>query len=306
MIYFWENRNELGVSLNEMYRSIGVTKQGFHQMIDRRIRYNEEMIYIRNLLHQIRENHPTMSCRAMYYKINPATMGRDKFEQMCKELGFTVEKRIKSCRTTDSTGVTRFDNLLIDFTITGINQVWSSDITYYEVGGIFYYLTFILDNFTRKIIGHNVSGRLTTEQTSLPAIKKAIRRIGKNKVIKSNIIFHSDGGGQYYDKEFLMLARKHNFKNSMCEYAYENGKAERVNGVIKNNYLVFSKIETLDQLVKEVDRVIHLYNEEKPHKSLQYKTPSEFEKMYLHLHDKDIDLTKGSIKMNEKSLQKTE
>ncbi|MBK8820618.1 MAG: hypothetical protein IPN49_16605 [Saprospiraceae bacterium] len=114
MIYFWENRVELGVSLNEMYRSIGGTKQGFHQMMDRRIRYNEEMIYIKDLLHQIRENHPTMSCRAMYYKINPSTMGRDKFEQMCKELGFIVEKRIKNCRTTDSTGVTRFDNLLTD------------------------------------------------------------------------------------------------------------------------------------------------------------------------------------------------
>lgn len=304
MIYFWENRRQLGVSLNEMYRSIGVSKQGFHQMIDRRIRYNEEMIYIKDLLHQIRENHPTMSCRAMYYKINPATMGRDKFEQMCKELGFTVEKRIKSCRTTDSTGVTRFDNLLIDFTLTGINQVWSSDITYYEVGGIFYYLTFILDNYTRKIIGHNVSGRLTTEQTSLPAIKKAIRNIGKNEVIKSRIIFHSDGGGQYFDKEFLSLIRKHNFQNSMCEYAYENGKAERVNGVIKNNYLAFCTIETLDQLVKEVDRIVHLYNDEKPHKSLQYKTPSAFEKMCLTLQTNDTDLAGVSFKINEKSTAK--
>lgn len=304
MVYFWENRDELSVSLNEMYRSIGMSKQGFHQMIDRRIRYNEEMVYIKGLLHQIRENHPTMSCRAMYYKINPCTMGRDKFEQMCKELGFTVEKRIKNCRTTDSTGVIRFDNLLTDLELTRINQVWSSDITYYEVGGIFYYLTFILDNYTRKIIGHNVSGRLTTEQTSLPAIKKAISKTGKNEVIKSRIIFHSDGGGQYFDKKFLELTKKYNFQNSMCEYAYENGKAERVNGILKNNYLAFCYITTLDQLIKEVDRVVTLYNDEKPHKSLQYKTPSAFEKMCLHLQANNPELAGISIKVNEKTTTK--
>ncbi|MBK8820619.1 MAG: DDE-type integrase/transposase/recombinase [Saprospiraceae bacterium] len=187
-----------------------------------------------------------------------------------------------------------------------INQVWSSDITYYEVGGIFYYLTFILDNYTRKIIGHSVSGRLTTEHTSLPAIKKAISMTGKDEVVKSRIIFHSDGGGQYYDKKFLELTRKYNFQNSMCEYAYENGKAERVNGVIKNNYLVFCSIETLDQLVKEVDRVVNLYNNEKPHKGLHYKTPSEFEKMCLYLQANDSELASVSIKAMKKQLQKIE
>lgn len=292
----------MGVSLNEVYRSIGITKQGFHQMLNRQIRYNEEMVYVKDLLLQIRQDHPTMSCRAMYYKINPATIGRDKFERMCRELGFMVEAKVNYCRTTDSTGVVKFDNLIKDLEISRMNQVWSSDITYYEVGGIFYYLTFILDNYTRRIIGHNVSGRLMTEQTSLPAMKKAIRHAGTEEVIRSGIIFHSDGGGQYYDKGFLRLTQSHNFKNSMCEYAYENGKAERINGVIKNNYLVFKKIETLEQLIKEVDRTVKLYNDEKPHKSLLYKTPTQFEKECITLQKQTRTMAKESIDEKEQDL----
>ncbi len=97
------------------------------------------------------------------------------------------------------------------------------------------------------------------------------------------IIFHSDGGGQYYSKAFLELTGKYKFKNSMCEYSYDNGMVERLNGVIKNNYLKFKVIKTYTQLVKEVDHIITLYNNERPHKSLKYKTPNQYEKELLTL-----------------------
>ena len=77
---------------------------------------------------------------------------------------------------------------------------------------------------------------------------------------------------------FLKLTAKYHFRNSMCEYAYENGKAERINGIIKNNYLVFRSINNFQELVKELDRSVSLYNNERPHKSLKYKTPREIEK----------------------------
>ena len=105
----------------------------------------------------------------------------------------------------------------------------------------------------------------------------------RNNSIPKGIIFHSDGGGQYYDKEFLALTQKYGFRNSMCEYAWENGKAERINGVIKNNYLIHRNIKTLDDLVKEVDRSVSLYNNQKPHKALKYQTPTQFEKELIHL-----------------------
>ncbi len=243
----------------------------------------EEYAYLIEIIHQIRNDHPTLNCRAMYYMIKPEIIGRDRFEALCMEWGLSVAKPINYHRTTNSFGVKRFDNLLKDFTVTAINQALVSDITYYELNR-FYYITFIMDAFTRYILGYHVADRLTTQQTTLPALKQAIKT-RKNK-LPHNIIFHSDGGGQYYDKEFLALTKHYHFKNSMCEYAYENGKAERINGVIKNNYLKHRMIKTFDDLVKEVDRAVSLYNNKKPHKALKYKTPLDVEKEQLYLQQR--------------------
>ncbi len=248
-------------------------------MLNRQMKSQVEHSYLLEIIRQIRADHPTMNCRAMYYKINPSTMGRDKFEAFCRDWGFLIEKPISSRRTTNSNGVVRFENHLINAKITGINQAFVSDITYYELER-FYYITFIIDAYSRFIIGYSISNRLTTEQTTLKALQMAIKQ---RKILPPGIIFHSDGGGQYYDKSFLALTKKHKFINSMCEHAYENGKAERVNGVIKNNYLKHRRIKTYNHLVKEVDRSVWLYNTSKPHKSLKYNTPLAFELEQLHL-----------------------
>lgn len=276
MIYFWRQREDYPWSLNRLYRTVGITKQGFHKFLMKRRRYDDEVCQILIIIRQIRIDHPTMCCRSMYYKINPVFMGRDRFEAMCREHGFMVRKNKSGRRTTDSSGVVRFDNLTQGLELTGINQLWSSDITYFELNNVFYYITFILDCFSRRILGHHVSSRLLTEQTSLPSLKRAIRN--RSKQIPKGIIFHSDGGGQYYDQSFLALTTLYKFQNSMCEFAYENGKAERINGVIKNNYLKHWEIKDLGQLTKQVDRAVLLYNSDKPHTSLARKTPLEFEK----------------------------
>jgi hypothetical protein len=257
-----------------------MSKQAVHQLIDRQLKMHEESSYLIDIIQKIRVDHDTMNCRSMYYMIKPENIGRDKFENLCNTWGFTVPKKINYCRTTNSFGVTRFDNLLINTVISGINQAFVSDITYFELER-FYYLTFILDAYTRFIVGYSVSDRLTTESTSLSALKMAIKTRKNN--LPHDIIFHSDGGGQYYDKAFLALTKKHFFRNSMCEYAYQNGKAERINGIIKNNYLKHKIINCYKDLEREVDRSVILYNTEKPHKALKYKTPLQIEKEQLSL-----------------------
>lgn len=248
----------------------------------RRFRLNEEIAYLIPILLQIRKDHPTMACRYMYYRINPVNIGRDRFESICADLGFKIDRKSSRMRTTDSTGVIRFENLLKGKELNNINQAFSSDITYFEIGRGFYYITFIIDCYSRRILGYSVSGRLSTEQTTIPALKIAIRTRKKDQ-LPEGVILHSDGGGQYFDKEFLLLTARYKFKNSMCEFAYENGKSERINGTIKNNYLKHWTITNLQELVKSVDRAVTLYNEEKPHKSLQKKTPIAFEKSLLYL-----------------------
>lgn len=231
------------------------------------------------LVHQIRKDHPTMSLRHMFYKMNPMQMGHERFERMCIRYGYQIQSPINYRRTTNSNGVVRFPNLIEDLTIDGINQVWVSDITYYEIGNKFYYITFIMDAYSRFIKGYRASKSLSTSDTTIPALKMAV----KHKPIPENLIMHSDGGGQYYAKEFLALTCKYKMKNSMAKEAYENPQAERINGTIKNNYLKHWSIVSYTQLVKSLDRAVRLYNFEKPHKSLKYSTPAQIEKMqYLY------------------------
>ena len=267
--------------MNKLFESLNISKQSFHQKMDRRLKLQSEQKQILLMIYQIREDHPTMGIRDIYFKLNIQCMGRDRFEEFCREEGLMVE-RIKNRRiTTDSTGVVRFDNLLSAMKITTLNQAWQSDITYFEINGKFYYITFIEDSFSRRILGYSVSRKLTTEVTTLPALKMAIALRIKERMTIDDVVFHSDGGGQYYAKTFLQLTNKTNIVNSMCKYPWENGKVERLNGVIKNNYLIHRNINSFEELKKEVDRTVLLYNQEKPHIELKRKSPNKFEKDYL-------------------------
>jgi len=287
--------------MNFLYTSIGISKQAFHQYLDRFLVRKSEQEQLLLLIYQIRENHPTMGVRDMYYKLQPSTMGRDVFEEFCRKEGLMSKAPRNWARTTDSSGVIRFENLISNLIINNINMVWQSDITYYELNGRFYYITFIIDAFTRRIVGHCTSESLTTEQTTIPALNKAIKLRKKANQSIENLIFHSDGGGQYYAKVFLKLTNKSKIKNSMCEYAWENGKAERINGVIKNNYLKHRTIKSFQELIKEVDRSVYLYNFEKPHIKLQRKTPIEFESDYICIGQK-TDGEKSATELKTQSL----
>ncbi len=265
--------------MNGLYQAVGKSKQSFHQYHNRLIIKFEEEANLRMLIPRIRKDHPTMGVRDLYYKIQPSTMGRDAFESFCREEGFMIKIKQSFKRTTDSSGVKRFDNLCDTIQVTVPDQLWVSDITYFELDGRFYYITFIQDVFSRKILGYSVSISLRTIDTTLPALKKSLITRKKKKL--PNLIFHSDGGGQYYADEFLKTTSDAQITNSMCKYPWENPYAERINGVIKNNYLIHWEIKDFKQLITQVDRAVKLYNNDKPHKSLKRLTPNEYEKNYF-------------------------
>lgn len=267
--------------MNTLYKVCGISKQSFHQYHNRLAAKLQEEACLVVMIEKVRRDHPTMGCRDMYFKIRPVTMGRDAFEDFCRQAGYMLARVRSFRRTTDSSGVIRFENLTVNLKLSQADQLWVSDITYFEVFDRFYFLTFITDAFTKRILGYSVSNRLLTEVTSLRALKMAIKTRDKENF--SGLIFHSDGGGQYYDKNFLDLTHSLGILNSMCKYPWENPYAERVNGVIKNNYLKHRKIETFEDLIKEVDRAVKLYNHDKPHKSLNRLTPVEFENRILAL-----------------------
>lgn len=260
--------------MNQIYRWLETTKQNVHQRLERELKREEEKEQLKVILCQVREDHPEMGCKLLYKKVKPQTMGRDKFFEFYRDYGFKIIPKKCFRRTTDSSGVVRFPNLIKDLELTGVNQVWVSDITYYEINGKFYYLTFIMDQYSRKIIGYSASKTLKTVDTTIPALKMALTRIKGDEVVKP--IIHSDGGGQYYSKEFLSLTRGC-IRNSMCESVYENPHAERINGTIKNSYLKGYGPNNLEDLNRKLSKAVYMYNHEKPHCAIQHNTPVEFE-----------------------------
>ena len=262
--------------MNSLYRATRTSKQGFHQLLNREIKRKEEQMQMLPIIRQIRQDHPRLSCREIYYMLKPDTMGRDRFEAFCHLQGLKLEIRRNRYRTTDSLGVIRFPNILLTLEkLTGVNQVWVSDITYFQIHGSVYYLTFIMDLYSRKIVGYNVSKTLRTEDTTLKALKMAIKDRGIKK--GSLLIIHSDGGGQYYSNAFKQLTKAYDMLNSMAENVYDNPHAERVNETIKNFYLVFYDPQKFEQLLWMVKKAVHLYNTEKPHQALKRLSPVLFE-----------------------------
>jgi len=268
----------------------GSSKQNFHQKLDRWLSRKEEQAALIPLIQQIRKDHPSMSARIMYQKLNPTTMGRDKFEAFCFERGFKVNHPKNYRKTTDSSKTDHFPNLIEGLELTRVNQVLVSDITYYEMNGRFTYLTFIMDLYTREIVGFHDSKSLRTSETSLPAMKMAVKRFGRD--VFKGTIFHSDGGGQYYAKEFLEATSSLGMSNSMAAEVYENSHAERINGIIKNSYLAGYNPQNDAELKKDLARAVFNYNTSKPHGSLKGKTPAECRFIDLSIIMKIKQITK--------------
>ncbi|MEY4926164.1 MAG: hypothetical protein RI894_600 [Bacteroidota bacterium] len=230
----------------------------------------------------LRIAHPRMGARKIYEKWSACPenehlvvgIGRDKFEQILMTNGLKISKLRAGHRTTYS-GLCRFPNLIAGQVYTDINSVWMSDITYYWIESEWVYITLILDVYSRFCLAAVLSRTLKTEETTLPALKMALKSRGQLKY--ATLIFHSDGGGQYYDKNFVKLLREHNIKSSMGLSCYENPFSERLNATVKNEYLIPKKPITFLALAKELLQTQSLYNTDRPHQALNYLTPVAYE-----------------------------
>ena len=265
--------------MNEVYSAIGTTKQNIHQRLDRYMQQQEEQAYLLKIIHEARADHPQMGADSLYKMLKPAFIGRDRFRRWYNEAGLTLHQEKNFKRTTDSSGVIRFPNLLPALELTTPNQAWVSDITYYEINAKWYYLTFIMDLYSRLIKGFSASHTLMTIDTTIPALQMALR--GWNKSVSSNLILHSDGGGQYYCKDFLDITKNYGISNSMCESVFENPHAERINGTIKNSYLKHYNPQSYPQLEKLLAKAVYMYNHQKPHTALGGLSPVEFERQLM-------------------------
>ncbi len=225
------------------------------------------------------EEHPGCGVEKMYYVLKPDWLGRDRFINLMMDLGYRRRMTRSYTRTTFS-GVNRYQNLIEGMLLWDRNQLWQSDITYFRVGSSFYYLVFIVDVYSKQILGYQANDHMRAS-ANLDALRMAIKNCGGNI---NGLIHHSDRGSQYGDRNYTNLLTSNGALISMGIKAQENAYAERVNGIIKNEYLNLWEISTMDELKRKLKNAVTHYNGKRPHRSLPKKsTPNCFVKDVLSL-----------------------
>lgn len=259
-------------SLNQLYSVIGVSKQSVYQAKQRQLAFDRELSELIELAHKLKEKHPGCGVEKMYYTLKPTMMGRDRFCEIFLSLGFGVKPVKNYRRTTIPSGINH-PNLIEGLYVYRPFQVIQSDITYFYLNGRHYYLVLIIDVFTRLIVGHTVNDHLRAE-ANVEALKKAFDRMD---FPPWGLIHHSDHGSQYGAKAYLELLKSKQVHVSMGDVAWENPYAERINGIIKNEYLRYWEIKDYRALVTKTNNAVNHYNTKRKHRAFEMEfTPEEF------------------------------
>jgi putative transposase len=275
------------ITLVRICRLFGLTRQALYQHQWRRQELTIEAELIIQQVIEIRQRHPLIGTRKLYLMLQPfllehaIKLGRDKLFELFAEYKLLIRKRKRKIRTTQSYHrFHKYPNLIRDINVKGRNQLWVSDITYYKLMGKFVYISFVTDAYSHKIVGYHVAETLEAVH-SLQALQMAISSTDFPN--DHPIIHHSDRGIQYCCDEYVSLLNKHDILVSMTEKGdpLENSIAERLNGIIKGEYLNKKSYKSIKELEEGLTDVVCLYNNERPHLSCSMLVPSK-------VHEKDI------------------
>ena len=252
----------------------------YHKRFQKKELVKEQVV---NLVKERRKDLPREGCRKLYNALNDEfvqynlKVGRDALFDILREKNMLVKRKRSFVKTTNSYHhFHKYKNIISGITPTEPNQIWVSDITYIRTVNGFCYLALITDMYSRKIVGYDISDSL--ELTGcLRALKKALRRAGNTK----GLIHHSDRGVQYCSNQYVGELKKRKIKISMTEenHCYENAIAERVNGILKDEFYLDQTFFGNNHAVRATKSAIKLYNEKRLHLSLMYKTPNMVYKM---------------------------
>lgn len=230
---------------------------------------------------EIRTDMPRIGTRKLHFLLTATLeqhdiqIGRDKLFDLLSDYGMLVRKRKrKKVYTTDSNHPFRkYPNLIRELQVIHPNQLWVSDITYIPLLKKFGYLSLVTDAYSRKIVGYCFYPTLEKEGP-LSALKMALTG---TQLVYKQMIHHSDRGLQYCCADYISLLRVNNILISMTEMGdpYENAIAERINGILKTEFNLDTPFKTFNDALETIDRVIRVYNEQRPHASCNYLTPSQ-------------------------------
>lgn len=260
--------------MTALYHAAGISKAGHRKAVKRLVELDNRVITYVGFIDLIRQDHPLMGLRAMYTQFQPPGIGRDAFIALGMQQGYRLRQPHNPMITTRAVKSARFTNLLVDKKVTGVNQVWVSDLFYYPCQGDHYYGVLIMDVYSRRIVGYSMADNMMAEQTLL-ALTRALTLRGVTDY-NGHLIHHSDRGSQYVSNLYTDTLDEAGIQISMCATVLENAHAERVNGTIKNQYLAGMDTSTPRRLIVAMDKAVSSYNN-RAHLSLSGMTPIGYE-----------------------------
>ncbi|MFW5687700.1 MAG: IS3 family transposase [Bacteroidota bacterium] len=290
------------IGLAKLCGWFGITRQAYYQNNWKAIEVGIEEELILKQVKAIRKYHGRMGTRKLYHKLEPfmlehqIKMGRDALFDLLSANGMLVRRRKRKVQTTQSYHwLRKHPNLIKDFVPTAPNQLWVSDITYWKTETGYLYISFVTDAYSHKIVGFHVAETLESIET-IQALKMALLDLLKSPENHFELIHHSDRGVQYCQSGYVRLLQDYNIKISMTENgdSLENPIAERINGIIKEEYLQDYTVNTILDARKVLEFVVKLYNEERPHNSIGNLLPGFVHNNYV----KTEKLWKSYYKIN--------
>ena len=255
----------------------GISRQSVYQKEKHyALRYQELQLIKKEVL-KIRMQMPRIGTRKLYYLLEnrfeelSVKIGRDGLFKFLKSENMLIKPKKNYTKTTHSKHwLRKHPNLYTNMEIKEPEEVFVSDITYIKTREQTHYLSLVTDAYSRKIMGYHLSEDMSSENV-VKALKMAIRNRKTNKPL----IHHSDRGLQYCSALYQDVLAKNKIRPSMTDGydCYQNALAERINGILKNEFLIY-KCNNKHELEKLIKESVLVYNNQRPHLSLKMKTPN--------------------------------
>jgi putative transposase len=275
--------NNSKLSIAKLCEAFGMQRDAYYKYQRRNKRSVAIKATVLSMVNERRVDLPREGCKKMHkafieeLQLRGIKLGRDGLFDLLREKDLLVKRKRSYVKTTNSYHrFHKYNNLIKDMEITRPNQVWVSDITYIRLTQGHCYLALITDAYSRKIVGYDISDSL-----ELAGCLRAFNRALWQARPEPGLIHHSDRGLQYCSNQYVEQLQKHNIQISMTEenHCYENAMAERVNGILKDEFYLDQNFSSAELAKKTCDNAIRIYNTKRLHLSLGYKTPDEVFKM---------------------------
>lgn len=271
-------RDSTRTSVQGLCAVVGFSRQAYYKERHRRTREEIDEDAIVELVQKERRIQPKIGTRKLYLTLEEdlaemgITIGRDRLFALLRRRKLLVPARRRNCQTTNSRhGFYAWPNLLRNVIPSVPHQAWVSDLTYIRTEQGFMYLSLVTDAYSRKIVGYCIHDNLETVGC-LQALRMALAQLPEGACP----FHHSDRDAQYCCAEYVDELKRAGCPISMTEinHCYENAKAERVNGILKDEYGLGNTFRTKAQAIAASKQAVAIYNDRRLHSALGYRTPS--------------------------------